>query len=170
MTAEFTTSQSINMLSNSYIVRYFSFMSLIFIIAGFSIDLAAGRWGAYIVSPIPGLYLADLLLALGSLGAAVQIRRLVALPPLVLAIFATAGFYLAVRGFYALLWDRVPVPYLAIRDLAPFGYLALVPFIALVLRGLNPVAFIWVLRIVTTGHLVGFALTSLGFFTPFSSP
>ena len=145
-------------------------MPLFFIIAGFSIDLAAGRWGAYIISPIPGLYLADLLLALGSLGAAVQIRRLFAPPPLVLAIFATAGLYLAIRGFYALFWNLVPEPYLAIRDLAPFGYLALVPFIALALRGLNPVAFIWVLRVATAVHLIGFALTSLGFFTPFSSP
>lgn len=145
-------------------------VSALLILAGFSIDLAAGRWGAYIRSPVPGIYLADLLFGLGAVGALIHVRRVFGLHPAVIGVFAVVGTYLAVRGFLSLVWDPVPDRYLAVRDLAPFGYLLLVPLVAVALRQVSWPVFIWVVRIAAVLHLLGYTLASWGVVTEFSSP
>jgi len=140
------------------------------VLAGFAIDLAAGRWGAYIRSPIPGIFLPDLLLALGAAAAAVQLARIALLPRAALAVFLIAAAYLGLRGLDSLILRPVPERYLAIRDLAPFAYLSLVPLIALALRPVPLRTFLWVVRIATALHLAGFTLETLGLITPFGSP
>ncbi len=44
-----------------------SLLPAVLILSALFIDVAAGRWGAYILTPIPGLYLPDALLVLGIL-------------------------------------------------------------------------------------------------------
>lgn len=149
----------------SHVQRKLLLAAAVLVLAGFSIDLAGGRWGAYIPSPIPGVFLADLLVGLGALGGLFGLKFVRSYPRLVFVAFGLVAAYLAIRGVDSLFlrpgFDR----YLVIRDLAPYGYLLLVPFVAIVLTAVSWVWFIWVVRIAASLHLVGFVLTQWGLIT-----
>jgi hypothetical protein len=137
----------------------------VLVLAGLSIDLAGGRWGAYIPSPIPGVYLADLLVGLGALGALAGLKLVRGYRPILFVAFGLAAAYLAIRGLDSLVLRPAPDRYLVIRDLAPFGYLLLVPFMGIVLTSVSWAAFIWVVRIATSLHLLGVVLQGWGWIT-----
>ena len=137
----------------------------VLVLAGLSIDLAGGRWGAYIPSPIPGVYLADLLVGLGALGALAGLKLVRGYRPILFVAFGLAAAYLAIRGLDSLVLRPAPDRYLVIRDLAPFGYLLLVPFMGIVLTSVSWAAFIWVVRIASSLHLLGVVLQGWGWIT-----
>ena len=135
------------------------------VLAGLSIDLAGGRWGAYIPSPVPGVFLADLLVGLGALGALAGLKLVRGYRPILFVAFGLAAAYLAIRGLDSLVLRPAPDRYLVIRDLAPFGYLLLVPFMGIVLTSVSWAAFIWVVRIASSLHLLGVVIQGWGWIT-----
>ena len=152
-----------------HVSKFARFIPAFLVMAALSIDLAAGRWGAYIRSPIPGLYLADLLLVVGAMGAVFQLKLLAQLPRRVVAVFLLPASYLLILGVDSLLLRPAPDRYLAVRDLAPYAYLSLVPFIAIALVSVSFPVVVWVIRISTLVHAAGFLLTLFGVVVPFHS-
>lgn len=106
------------------------------------IDVAGTRWGSYISVPGTPLYLADLLLLVGASLAGLARRR--DLDPAMLAASGLLGSYIVLRFLLA---DANRI--LILRDLAPFGYLALVPFVALALRDVPAGTFLRIIRVAT---------------------
>jgi hypothetical protein len=139
------------------------------ILSALFIDLFAGRWGAYIRTPIDGLYLPDALLVLGVITALPLIGLLSALPQKILALFLVPALYVFARITQVIFIGIPSDPYLVIRDLAPFAYLALIPFIAVALSEFKFTALIWVLRAATLLNLVITFTQTIGLLTPFSS-
>jgi hypothetical protein len=139
------------------------------VLAALFIDVAFGRWGAYIRTPIPGLYLPDAMFLIGALCAAPMFGALRSMPKAVRIAFAVLPLYVVVRAVFLLFSPPLDEPYLAIRDLAPFCYLALVPLIALALTAIRFSWLLWALRVATLIHLAGVALVSFGLVTQFTS-
>lgn len=142
-------------------------LPIVLIFTALFIDLAAGRWGAYIRTPIPGLYTPDALLFLGALSVIPNWRYLLELPKVVLATTGLTVLYIVIR-FAEAFWSGQfsEAPYLVIRDLAPFGYLALIPAIAIALRNAQFTWLLWTIRIATLVHLVGVTLVNFGILFP----
>lgn len=118
------------------------------LISGFFIHFAGARWGAYIISPIPGIFLADLVWILGSLFAILLMaqegwRRT---PIMWWGLSATCFLYVIVRAVLGYLNPRAEFV-LVVRDLVPFGYLMLAPLAAVALRSISIKGFLWVLRV-----------------------
>ena len=130
------------------------------ILAALAIDLAGGRWGAYIATPIPRVYLADLLWGVGAL-AAVRLTTLRALPRASLVAAGGALVYLVLRVLLSV-GDPGVETTLLLRDLAPLGYLALVPLVAVALAGVEPRTMLWLLRIAPLVVAGGTVLYAVG--------
>ena len=136
------------------------------VLSALAIDVAGGRWGSYIGTPLSMLHLADLLWGVGALAAVVRYRRWALPRPAVVAAVVAAA-YLLVR-FVATLSETSPGTssgtdaFLLVRDLTPFAYLALVPLAALALVDVGPRALLWLLRICPLVMAAGFALFTLG--------
>jgi len=144
--------------------------SLVLIATAFFLDIAGNRWGSYIRTPIPGIFLPDLLLILAFFGSLVHWRDL-------------RLFALWVKLTYGVLWlyviailitemPRIPADdrYLALRDNSPFLFLAIVPILALSLQFANSRLTINFVRFATLLAAVGPLLLHLGFLFQFSSP
>ncbi len=86
------------------------------VLAALFIDVAFGRWGAYIRTPIPGLFLPDALLTIGALCALTKLRQLRQLPARVLWAFGLVILYILVRLVVFALTNSPGDPYLVIRD------------------------------------------------------
>ena len=139
-----------------------SLLPAILILSALFIDVAAGRWGAYILTPIPGLYLPDALLALGVLAAIPNMCKLRDLPLVVRFAAALPIVYICARMVELLSTGASQNLYLVVRDLAPFAYLSLVPLIAVTLI---PVPFswiLWILRISSVIQVVALSLINWG--------
>ncbi len=139
------------------------------VLAALFIDLAFGRWGAYIRTPIPGLFLPDALLAVGAIWALTRLRQLRQLPTRILWAFGLVLIYVLVRLIIFALTNSPGDPYLVIRDLAPFAYLALVPLLAISLARARFAWLLWTVRIATLLNLSVALLLTLGSVSPFSS-
>lgn len=149
--------------------RFLSDSSALLISASFVIVIVGNRWGSYVVSPVPGVYLADLLFAAGSLGglifAVVQRARF---SKWVLLAYGVVGGYAIVLSLEILVVssdDR----YLALRDGAPFAYLLAVPFLAVVMAHIRSTSAIRVVRVVVPAALFGPLLVSIGLLKPVAS-
>ena len=141
----------------------------IFVLAALFIDVALGRWGAYIRTPVPGIYLPDALLVIGTLSALPNVRLLRAMPRQVLIAFAIPLLYILARTIQVLVTGAHDEPYLIVRDLAPYAYLTIVPLLVLALRQVKFSWLLWLLRIATLIHLLGVAAVQWGLFGPFQS-
>lgn len=137
------------------------------VLAGFFLHFAGTRWGAYVATPVPGLYLADLLWVLGCVTAALSWRRVKALNRSVVLAAVACTAYLILK--FALSVSSVDSVYLAVRDLAPFAYLALVPLAAVALANASERQFLWTLRagsltlaIVSFSVMAGLSLSGVG--------
>lgn len=144
------------------LLRMASLMPAILIGIAFFIDLAGGRWGSYIRSPIPGLYLADLMLLIATVTSVFFLRELRNLDLWVKISYGIVWLYLVgillPEFFFIPNEDR----YDAIRDAAPFLYLALVPMIAVSLRSVSPRSAVFVVRITTIFAALGPLLVTFG--------
>lgn len=136
--------------------------SAVLVLFSFTIFLAGGRWGAYIPSVVPGIYLADFCLALGAGCALAGVRRIRRYGIRGLSLFGFVGFYLIGRVIDSLVLRPSPVPYLVVRDLAPYVYVLLLPLLGIALASISWLTFLWVIRVATSLHLVGYTLTNLG--------
>jgi hypothetical protein len=114
---------------------------------------------------VPGVFLADLLVGLGALGAVAGLKFARGYRPILFVAFGLAAAYLVIRGVDSLILRLAPDRYLVIRDLAPFGYLLLVPFMGIVLTSISWVWFIWVVRVAASLHLLGVVLQGWGWVT-----
>lgn len=139
------------------------------VLAALVIDVAAGRWGSYIRTPISGLYLADALFAAGSLWGISRLRTLRGLPRDVFVVFGLCLAYLVLRGVTALAGEGAADRYLILRDLAPFAFLALVPLAAAALTAVSLRVVLWVLRIATLAHVTVALLVAIDLVEPFGS-
>ncbi|CAB4834551.1 MAG: hypothetical protein F2763_07760 [Actinobacteria bacterium] len=139
------------------------------VLAALFIDVALGRWGAYIATPIPGIYLPDALLVIGALSALPNVRLLRAMPRQVMIIFAIPLLYILARIIQVLITGAHDEPTLIVRDLAPYAYLTIVPLLVLALRQVKFSWLLWLLRIATLIHLLGVAAVQWGLFGPFQS-
>ena len=144
-------------------------MPAILVLAALFIDVAAGRWGAYIRTPINGLYLPDALLALGALSALPSLRLLRALPLRIILVFMIPVLYILARVIQVLVTGAHEEPYLIVRDLAPYAYLAIVPLLVLALRRVKFSWLLWLLRIATLLQLVGVFAVTWGLLNAFQS-
>jgi len=149
--------------------NWFVLMPAILVLAALFIDVAAGRWGAYIRTPINGLYLPDALLALGALSALPSLRLLRALPLRIILVFMIPVLYILARVIQVLVTGAHEEPYLIVRDLAPYAYLAIVPLLALALRRVKFSWLLWLLRIATLLQLVGVFAVTWGLLNAFQS-
>ncbi len=145
-----------------------SLLPAILILSALFIDVGAGRWGAYILTPIPGLYLPDALLVLGILTSIPNIRKLKDLPIIIRFAVALPLVYICARLLELLTNGGSQNLYLVVRDLAPFVFLSLVPLIAVALISVPFLWILWVLRISSVIHVVGVILVSLGLLSPVS--
>jgi hypothetical protein len=141
--------------------RIVQFAGLMMLVALF-IDVAGTKWGSYIPTPVPELYLADLLLALSAFTAGFALIggfRPQGLRPALVAAVGPALYVLfrmiEAQGSAPLSWSYW------LRDVAPFAYLALIPLLVgaassvsfhLLLRTLRAASFLlalWVAAIIT---------------------
>ncbi len=130
------------------------------VLAALAIDLAGGRWGAYIGTPLPRVYLADLLWAIGAV-LAIRLSALRALPRASLVAAAVAVVYAVLRLVTSAGGAGVETT-LLVRDLAPLGYLAAVPLVAVALAGVGARTMLWLLRIAPLAIVAGTGLHFLG--------
>ena len=133
------------------------------------IDLAFGRWGAYLKSPIPGVFLPDFLLAVSCLLALPNLRRLKNLPTPVLVTSALCLVYAALRLGLEIFVFQNNDQYLALRDLAPFLFLGLVPIVAMALQEITWPIILRIIRAATVTYLIITLLASWNLISPFSS-
>jgi len=140
--------------------RYLSTAAAALVLAGFMIDLAGGRWGAYIGTPISGLYLADALWISGAALALLSTRKILQYGRLVI-LGASVSLLYAVIAFLFYATDADSVTSLLLRDVSTFGYLGLVPLTALALSRLRVLEFIWIVRIATGSQLLLFLATRI---------
>lgn len=139
----------------------------VLILTGLFIDVAAGRWGAYLRTPIPGLYLPDALLVLGILASVRYWSLLTRLPRIILVAAGSSFIYLFARFLASVLGGQFSeAPYLVVRDLAPFAFLSLVPLIAISLRKVPFEWLLWILRVATLLHIVAAWLAHSNILTP----
>lgn len=131
------------------------------VLAGLAIDLAGGRWGAYIATPVPDLYLADALWGLGCLAAVAGLATLRRLSRTVVVAALLCAAYVVVRFLAAALASGTQTS-LIIRDLAPFAYLAFVPLAAAALSTVGVRTFVWLLRVSTAVLAVGCLVLGTG--------
>ena len=137
------------------------------VLTGFTIDFAAIRWGGYIPTPLPGLFLADALWGAGAfLGLLILVAKV--RPP---TRHLLAGVLALVFGLSQLLRSSAlqdSDPYLSLRDVAPFLYLGLVPLVAALFGSLRPGVFLVTLRmgaiVLALGYLLN--LTHAEVFAP----
>ena len=139
------------------------------VLAALFIDVALGRWGAYIATPIPGIYLPDALLVIGALSALPNVRLLRAMPRQVMIVFAIPLLYILARIIQVLVTGAHDEPYLIVRDLAPYAYLTIVPLLVLALRQVKFSWLLWLLRIATLLHLLGVTALNWGLLRAFQS-
>ncbi len=143
-----------------------SLLPAVLILSALFIDVAAGRWGAYIVAPISGLYLPDALLVLGILTSIPNIHKLKDLPRIIKFVAALALVYIGARLLELLASGASQNLYLVVGDLAPFAYLSLVPLIAVTLISVPFLWILWILRISSVIHVGGVALINWGLLSP----
>ena len=132
-------------LAESRNLRWIQLAAGALILAGFAIDFSSIRWGAYIPTPIPGVFLADALWAAGAL-LVIPTFPFVHFHKRVLYASTFAAVLAAVQWIRGSLLDGGD-PYLALRDVAPFLYLALVPLVASALSAVKWRIFLGVLRV-----------------------
>ncbi len=143
-----------------------SLIPAILILSALFIDVGAGRWGAYILTPVPGLYLPEALLVLGILISIPNIHKLKDLPLSVRFVTALPLIYICARLIELLASGDSRNPYLVVRDLAPFAYLSLVPLIAVTLISVPFSWILWILRISSVIQVVLVTLVNWGFLFP----
>jgi hypothetical protein len=129
------------------------------------LDLAFTRSGSYLFGvggPVT-IYLPDLLLMLGAIIGFTEVRR--GLP-------GNLASTLILIVFVVLQLQRPGAASLqfAVRDLSPFLYLLVVPFVALALRGLSPRSFLRLIRCAALLLAVIVALRSAGLLSTISLP
>lgn len=156
--ADLNSTKCCKVVTKSRSLRLLQLAACSLVLAGFIIDFAGIRWGGYIPTPLPGLFLAD---ALWGAGALLGVPVLVASVRLrnrhVHAAAIALAFGLA-QGIRASQFDYGSDPYLALRDVAPFLYLSLVPLVAAVLGSVKLSVFLHTLR-------AGVIVLSLGYLT-----
>jgi hypothetical protein len=155
---------------DSRLVKSTAVTGAILILASTALILIGNRWAGYIITPIPGLYLADALLVVGSLFACVRFRSLMNAPRWIWIVFGLVWIYVGGVLLTEFVFASDLNRSMALRDAAPFLYLSLVPFMALALTTIGTKALIAVVR----WSIVALALLSLatwvGLLTPFPSP
>ncbi len=140
--------------------RILTLLPAVLILSALFIHVAAGRWGGYIVTPIPGLYLPEALLTISILASIPNFHKLKDLPPLLGIVFTLPIVYIGARLIEWLASGASQNTYLVVRDLAPFAYLSLVPLIAVSLFSVPFSWILWVLRISSLIHVIAVALVS----------
>ena len=138
--------------------------------SAFVLTIAGNRWASYIKSPIPGIYLADLLLLLGVIATVPMWREVRRLSRWVWWTYGAVAAYVLVVLAPEFLIIPEDDRYLALRDAAPFLYFALVPLIALSVRGVDAKTAIYVVRAASLLLAVGTALVHIGVLPRFTSP
>jgi hypothetical protein len=125
------------------------------------LTLATGKWGSWIGVPNSPFFLIDLIVILSSLLSFLKMMKNhipISLYSLVLVFFMT--FQIAINQEFNITTK--------IRDLSPFFYLLLVPFLAF---SLNSVSFSTVIKVIRYGsitNLLLFYFTTFGLLAPFS--
>lgn len=137
-------------------------LPLVLIAIAFALTVAGNRWGTYLLTPVPGLFLADLLLVLGAVSALLLHGRHYRLSRWALLSYGLIlGYVVLILGL-----EFVFVPqqdrYFAVRDAAPFLYLALVPALAMALRRQGARSAVYFVRAVTALAVVGPLLVHVG--------
>jgi hypothetical protein len=138
-------------------------MSAKLVLAALVIDLAATKSGSYIGIPGIPVFLPDILLAMG---AGLALRWLPAVSRSGLLV-STALLLFALTQ---LLRPAAGPLLLAVRDVAPYLYLALVPFVALALRGVHPSVFLRCVRVAVLVLAASLALRLAGVLDPIDVP
>jgi hypothetical protein len=133
------------------------------ILAALFIDLAATKSGSYIGIPGVPVFLPDILLAVG---AGLAVRWLPAVSRSGLVVSAA----LLLFALAQLLRPSAGTLLLAVRDVAPYLYLALVPFVALALRGVHPGVFVRCVRAAVLVLAASLALRLAGVLDPIEVP
>lgn len=135
------------------------------------IDLAANRWGAYLISPLPGLFMPEFLIAASVPLTIAWLWRNQLRPN-------RAWFGLILVPALPLTWMLLRMLLmptatssfsLVIRDIAPFLYLALIPVLALPLLIVPAHRALLVVRISTAALAAGVACVQLGWIVPIPS-
>lgn len=138
-----------------------SVLSAGLVMGALAIDVGGTRWGSYLgVAPV---FLPDALLLVGALLAAARLRlasRVALASSVVLAAFAALQ----------LLRPGLGPAVLVVRDLAPLGYLALVPLLAVALRDVRPRTFLRVVRCATAFLAATLAAGMAGVLRPLELP
>jgi len=128
--------------------------------------LIGNRWASYVVTPIPGFYLADLLFLLGSVLGVGNLGALRRAPVWVWVLFGSVWIYAAL----VLLPELFVVPpsdrYLAIRDASPYLYLSLAPLVALALMQVSARSLVWVVRWSSLAAAIIALLAAMGILEP----
>ena len=107
--------------------------AIVLILTATFLDLAGTKWASYIPTPVPQVYLPDLLLSSGALLAIVgRSRGTRQRSPVAVGLFVT--IYVGYRAVEQIASSQAAVWEYWIRDMAPFFYLALVPSLAQALR------------------------------------
>lgn len=142
------------------------------LLAAVSLDLMGGRWAAYIISPLPGIYLPDFLYLITIILIIVNIDNLKIWfknQPLLeryLSLLIIA-WVIAKLGFsYFVLHEKFSY---AIRDGAILVFLVSAPLVGIALRSINTEKIKAIIRWSTLIYLVIFIAIYLGLLTPFNS-
>ena len=144
-------------------------MSSLLVAAAFFVDVVGGRWGSYIATPIPGIFLPDALLAAATILAFFTWTRHVIPNHWVVWAFGPVLVYVVLFLLPEFGLVDPGRRYLALRDASPFLYLGIAPVLALGLRRISGrTAVLW-LRLASGCLLVGSLVVTLGFVQPFSA-
>lgn len=108
----------------------------VLVLFGLLIPVVGGKWGSYIGSASLGLFLSDVLLGVGML-ATVLSRNRATLTPIRISLFQFCLLLSSVLFCFTEFLISTGRPIVRLRDLSPFVYLLLLPFVAGALRGLD---------------------------------
>lgn len=144
-------------------------VSQILVGLAFALTIVGNRWAGYIQSPIPGVPLPEFLLFIALITIVPSWRQFVLLRSWVLWTYGAVGVYVLIILLPELLTVQSEDRYLALRDSAPFLFMALVPFLAVALRSVSATTGIFIVRGATALTALGTLLVAFGVLTPFAS-
>jgi hypothetical protein len=129
------------------------------ILCSFFISIAAGKWGSYIGIPSMNIFLPDVLLIIGCILAALNQKK-------IQAQFTIYGIASISFFCFQFLRNSEYSVIIRIRDLIPFIYLLLVPFVFKSFAGLDKAIFVKTLRYASLFHLFWQVPIMIGVLSP----
>lgn len=152
------------------IQRLIGYLGATLVLASFTSILLGNRWVSYIESPISGVFVADALFAIGSILGLANVGSLRTAPRWMVLTFSAIWAYVLVVLLPEILIAPAVSRYGALRDAAPFLFLALAPFTSLVLLNVSERVLVWVTRWATVCAVGVFVATAIGAIGPTWNP